>query len=254
MRIIDSHAHYDDSAFEDDRSLLLDSLFSGNVDKIINVGCSLKGSQDSLALSEKYDRIYAAVGLHPDAADEISRIDEIKSMCGHKKVVAVGEIGLDYHYENHSRELQKVAFEQQLRLAAEVELPVIIHSRDACADTMELLKKYRPKGVMHCFSGSAETAGEIVSMGMYVGFTGAVTFKNAKKARKALELVPLDRLLVETDCPYMSPEPLRGRRSDSGMIIHTLGVFAEIKGVSPEEIAEITARNAERLFGLEERN
>lgn len=250
MRIIDSHAHYDDKAFDEDRYALLDELFSQNVEKIINVGCSVKGSLDSAALAEKYDNIFASAGLHPDAADEISRIDEIRRLCGHKKVVAVGEIGLDYHYENHDREVQKIAFEEQLKLAAETELPVIIHSRDAWEDTLALLRKYRPKGVMHCFSGSAEIAREAVGMGMYVGFTGAVTFKNAKKARRALEEVPLDRLLVETDCPYMSPEPLRGRRSHSGMIVHTLNVFAEIKEITPEEAAEITARNAEILFGL----
>lgn len=250
MRIIDSHAHYDDRAFDEDRYSLLDEIFAGDVEKIINVGCSVKGSRDSVALAEKYENIFATAGLHPDAADEISQLEEIRSLCGHKKVVAVGEIGLDYHYENHDRELQKLAFEEQLKLAAEVELPVVIHSRDACEDTLTLLRKYRPSGVMHCFSGSAETAREVVALGMYVGFTGAVTFKNAKKARRALEEVPLERLLVETDCPYMSPEPLRGRRSHSGMLIHTLGVFAEVKGVSLEEIAEITARNAQTLFGL----
>ena len=167
-----------------------------------------------------------------------------------KKVVAVGEIGLDYHYENHSRELQKRAFEEQLRLAAEVRLPVIIHSRDAWEDTMDILRKYRPKGVMHCFSGSAEIAEEIVKMGMYVGFTGVVTFKNAKKALRALEAVPLDRLLVETDCPYMSPEPNRGKRNFSGNLPYTIAAMAAAKGISPEEAAEITAENAERLFNI----
>ncbi len=250
MRIIDSHAHYDDEAFDSDRYELLDRLFSENVHKIINVGCSVRGSERSAALAERYENIYASAGLHPDAADEIDRLCEIRELCKLRKVVAVGEIGLDYHYENHDRELQKIAFEEQLRLAAELKLPVIVHSRDACEDTMKLLRKYRPGGVMHCFSGSAETAEEVVSLGMYVGFTGAVTFKNAKKARRALEAVPLDRLLVETDCPYMSPEPVRGRRSDSGMIIHTLGMFAEVKGLSVGEMAEITAGNAERLFGI----
>ena len=250
MRIIDSHAHYDDSSFDADREEVLRELFSGEICKIVNIGCSVKSSYSSVKLAEEYAGIYAAVGLHPDAADEIDRIEEIRRLCDNKKVVAVGEIGLDYHYEEHSRDIQKKAFEEQLKLAAELDMPVVIHSRDAWEDTMGLLRKYRPKGVMHCFSGSAETAREIVGMGMYVGFTGVVTFKNAKKALKALEAVPLDRLLVETDCPYMAPEPNRGKRNYSGYLPYTVAAMAAVKGVSPDEMAEITAENAERLFNI----
>ena len=250
MRIIDSHAHYDDSSFDADREEVLRELFSGEICKIVNIGCSVKSSYLSVKLAAEYGGIYAAVGLHPDAADEIDRIGEIRSLCGTKKAVAVGEIGLDYHYEEHSRDIQKKAFEEQLKLAAELDMPVVIHSRDAWEDTMELLRKYRPKGVMHCFSGSAEIAREIVEMGMYVGFTGVVTFKNAKKAFKALEAVPLDRLLVETDCPYMAPEPNRGKRNYSGYLPYTVAAMAAVKGVSPDEMAEITAENAERLFNI----
>jgi len=251
MRIIDSHAHYDDDAFDCDRYELLDSLFSGEISKIINVGCSVKSSYTSAALADRYENIFASAGLHPDSADEVGRLSEIRELCRREKVVAVGEIGLDYHYENHSRETQKRAFEEQLNLAGEADLPVIIHSRDAWEDTMELLRKYRPRGVMHCFSGSAEIAREVVSMGMYVGFTGVVTFKNAKKALKALAEVPLDRLLVETDCPYMSPEPNRGKRCHSGYLPFTIASMAAAKNVPSEEMAEITARNAEKLFGLQ---
>lgn len=250
MRIIDSHAHYDDSSFDADREEVLRELFSGEICKIVNIGCSVKSSYSSVKLAEEYAGIYAAVGLHPDAADEIDRIEEIRRLCDNKKVVAVGEIGLDYHYEEHSRDIQKKAFEEQLKLAAELDMPVVIHSRDAWEDTMELLRKYRPKGVMHCFSGSAEIAREIVEIGMYVGFTGVVTFKNAKKALKALEAVPLDRLLVETDCPYMAPEPNRGKRNYSGYLPYTIAAMAAVKGVSPDEMAEITAENAERLFNI----
>lgn len=254
MKITDSHAHYDDSAFDSDREELLERLFSEGspIDRIINIGCSAEASESSARLAEKYDRIYFTAGLHPDAADEWKQLDVIRQLACREKCVAIGEIGLDYHYENHDRRIQKRAFEEQLKIAEDMSLPVVIHSRDAWEDTMELLHKYRPRGVMHCFSGSAQIAREIVKMGMYVGFTGAVTFKNAKKARLAAEAVPPQRLLCETDCPYMSPEPVRGRRCDSSMLPHTLAVLAEIKGVTMEEMADITARNAAELFGLKD--
>lgn len=258
MNIIDSHAHYDDKAFDNDRYELLDRLMGEGTDgvklsAVVNVGCSAESSQQSLELSERYGKICFSAGLHPDHADSPGDIDRIERICRHKKCVAVGEIGLDYHYESIGRDIQKKAFEEQLKLSVQMQLPVIIHSRDACMDTMDLLSKYRPKGVIHCFSYSAEIAAQAVDMGMYIGFTGAATFKNAKKARRAMEAVPLDRLLCETDCPYMAPEPLRGKRCDSSMLIHTLGVFAQVKGITIDKMAEITAENAENLFGLKEK-
>ncbi|MCM1524324.1 MAG: TatD family hydrolase [Ruminococcus sp.] len=250
MRITDSHAHYDDKAFDGCRYELLDSLFKGDVAKIINIGCSIESSRRSVELTERYPGIFAAVGLHPDSAGEIGKIDEIRSLCVNEKVAAIGEIGLDYHYENHDRALQKQAFERQLSLAGELDMPVVIHSRDAWEDTLELVRKYRPKGVMHCFSGSAETAEELIGLGMYIGFTGVVTFKNAKKTRRALSVIPESRLLCETDCPYMAPEPHRGEVCHSGYLVHTLEAMGAVKGKTASEMADITAENAERLFGI----
>ena len=250
--IFDSHAHYDDSAFDSDRYQLLDGLFADGVCGIINVGCSLKSCESSLALAEKYDNIYAAVGIHPEDAAKLPEdyLIRLEKFAAHEKAVAIGEIGLDYYYEGYDREAQLRVFEEQLQLAKKLSMPVIIHSRDACADTMELLKKYRPKGVMHCFSGSAETAMEIVGLGMYVGFTGVLTFKNAKKAVAACAAVPADRLLLETDCPYMAPTPHRGERCHSGMIRLTAEKMAEIKGVTCDEMLKICRENTMRLFGI----
>ena len=251
-RIFDSHAHYDDSAFDSDRYELLDRLFSDSVYGIINVGCSLKSCESSLALAERYERVYAAVGIHPEDADKLPAdyLSRIRDFAACDKAVAIGEIGLDYYYEGYDREAQLRVFEEQLQLATELDLPVIIHSREACADTMALLEKYRPKGVMHCFSGSAETAEQIVNLGMYVGFTGVLTFKNAKKAVAACATVPKERLLLETDCPYMAPTPYRGERCNSGMIAQTAAKMAEIKGVTRDEMLKICADNTKRLFGI----
>ena len=248
---IDSHAHYDDKAFDADRDELLTRLHGGSVRKIINIGCSEESSYDSVRLADKYDFIYAAVGIHPENAGKQSAnyLEELRSLCAHKKTVAVGEIGLDYHYEGFDRSVQKELFEEQIVLAKEFDLPVIVHSRDAAEDTLIILKKFRPKGVVHCFSGSPETAREILKLGMYLGFTGAVTCKNAKKAAECIKEVPLDRFLLETDAPYMAPEPFRGKRSDSGMIVHTINRIAELKEISPEETAAAASENTERLFG-----
>lgn len=251
LNYIDSHAHYDDAKFNDDREELLMKLCDNGVEKIVNVGCSLEHSHFSIKLAEKYSFIYAAVGIHPEEVANTPEIylETIRNMSYYEKTVAIGEIGLDYHYEGYDKDLQIRFFEEQLDLAKEVNLPVIIHSREATEDTLNILKKRGTvSGVMHCFSGSAETAKQVLDLGMNISFTGALTFKNARKAIEALEVVPLDRLMLESDCPYMAPEPNRGKRCDSGMIVNVIEKIAEIKGVSPEEVAEKTMENTLKLF------
>lgn len=253
IKLTDTHAHYDDEAFDGDRDELLQRLFSESVGKIITVGCALDRWEDTVKLTEKYENIYGAVGIHPEdiyglPADYLSQIEKLTE---NPKIVAVGEIGLDYHYENYDREKQIEIFIEQLRLADRLSMPVIIHSRDATEDTMRILREEKPKkAVMHCFSGSRETALEILSLGLFISFTGVLTFKNAKRTPEACEAVPLDRLMLETDCPYMAPVPCRGERCDSSMILYTAAKMAEIKGVTQEEMIEICNRNAERFFGI----
>ena len=213
----------------------------------------MQDSAENVALAQKYGYIYAAVGVHPESVDETpsdyrEKLTELVKSS--EKVRAIGEIGLDYHYENYDRDKQILFFRQQLELARELSLPVIVHSRNASEDTLDILKEYRQAGVVHCFSGSAEVAREVIKLGMYIGFTGVLTFKNAKKALRALEAVPLDRLLLETDCPYMAPEPLRGRRCDSSMICYTAEKAAQIKGVSTQELLDITCRNGMDLYHI----
>lgn len=251
--IFDTHAHYTESAFDSDRDELLKLLPQKGVCNIVTVSSSLKDSYESVMLAEKYDYIYAASGIHPEAVNEtpenfISELEKI--LLSSDKVKALGEIGLDYHYENYDRQKQILIFRQQLELAEKLNLPVIVHSRNATEDTVEILKEYRPKGVVHCFSGSAETAREIISLGMYISFTGVLTFKNAKKALKALEAVPIDRLMLETDCPFMAPVPFRGSRCDSSMIEKTAEKAAEIKEMSVQEILDATCSNAKSFFGI----
>lgn len=250
--IFDTHAHYDDSRFDEDRDELLCSLKEKGVSHIINCGCDLKSSLTTLALSEKHDFIYAAVGVHAHEAEEATENDltEIEKLYENKRVVAVGEIGLDYHYDFSPRERQLEVFERQLALANKLKLPVIIHDREAHEDTMNLLKKYKPKGVVHCFSGSAEMAKEIVKLGMYIGIGGAVTFKNAKKPVEVVEYLPIDRLLLETDAPYMTPVPYRGQRCDSAHIAYTAEKIAEIKDLDVQELIDICNENAKRLFNI----
>ena len=251
--IFDSHAHYDSEAFNDDRKDLLNALPGQGVCGIINCGSDMASSLASLELADEFDYIYAACGVHPHEAESCKQgyLPVLKKLCMAEKCVAVGEIGLDYHYDFSPRDVQKKVFEQQLVLAKELDLPVIIHDREAHEDTFELLKRYKPKGVVHCFSGSAEMAKEVVKLGMYIGLGGAVTFKNARKPLEVAAVVPSDRLLIETDCPYMTPVPHRGKRCDSSYIPLTAEVLASARNTTAEEILDLTRKNANTLFGLE---
>ena len=254
--IFDSHAHYTDTAFSDDCRELLGSLPDKGVKYIMLASTSVEDSQASSALSREYGFIFSAAGVHPECIDDnpsdyISLLRNI--IADNPKIRAIGEIGLDYHYDGYDREKQIQLFREQLALADELSMPVIVHSRNATEDTMTLLREYRPKGVVHCFSGSAETAAEVISLGMYIGFTGVITFKNAKKALKALAAVPDDRLLLETDCPYMAPEPFRGKRCDSSLIRFTAEKAAEVRGMDAQKLLDITCSNAMTLFGINDR-
>lgn len=250
--IFDTHAHYDDSRFDEDRDELITSLKEKGASHIVNCGCDLRSSLTTLSLAEKYSFIYAAIGVHAHEAEDTTEGDlaEIEKLYSNSRVVAVGEIGLDYHYDFSPRERQLEIFERQLILANKLDLPVIIHDREAHEDTMNLLKKHRPKGVVHCFSGSAEMAKEIVKLGMYIGLGGAVTFKNAKKPVEVAEYLPPDRLLLETDAPYMTPVPFRGQRCDSSHIAFTAEKIAEIKGIDTQELINAANENAKRLFNI----
>ena len=253
--IFDSHAHYDDEAFDEDRFELIESLKEKGVCGIINCGCTPESTETALALSEKFDFVYFASGIHPEnipsPEEDETVFGKIKKLAKHKKCVAIGEIGLDYHYEDGApRERQIEWFEKQLILANELSLPVIVHDRDSHADILELLKKHRPKGVVHCFSGSLEMAQEVLKLGMYIGLGGAVTFKNAKKPVRVAEGIPLDRLLLETDCPYMAPVPNRGKRNSSLYLPEVVKTIAEIKGISCEEVVAVTESNALKVLGL----
>lgn len=250
--IFDSHTHYDDPAFDPDREQLLSGLAAQGVEAVMTIGADLPSSRAAVRLAEERPFIWAAVGVHPHGAADLPEdwLARLEDLAAHPRVRAIGEIGYDYHYDADWKEAQHRVFEAQLQLAARLEKPVIIHDREAHGDTMELLRQYAPAGVVHCYSGSAEMVREILALGMYVGFTGVVTFKNARRALEAAAVVPLDRLLVETDCPYMAPEPFRGQRCHSGLLPYTIGKLAEIKGVTPQELAVITGGNARRLFGI----
>ena len=253
--LFDTHAHMDDRAFEDDRGELLAALPGQGLALVMNPGCSLESSRNACALARQYDYIYAAVGSHPDVADEVNAavLEEYRSLCRvNPKVKAIGEIGLDYHYEDIPREIQKEAFRAQMALAAELNLPVIVHERDAHEDGMKIVEEFPGvTGVFHCYSGSLEMAKWLVSRGWYIGFTGVLTFKNTRKAVEVAANIPLDRLVLETDCPYMAPEPFRGKRNDPGKLYRMAERLAEIRGVSVEEIHRITVENGKRLYRID---
>jgi len=248
--IFDTHAHYDDEKFEEDRDEFLSSLPSSGVINVINCGCDLSSTQKSFELSEKYGYFYFAAGIHPSniTKDSYNELDKINDFYSNEKCVAVGEIGLEYHYDDVPKEIQLDIFEKQLALSKELDLPVIVHDREAHEDTMRLLKKYQPKGVVHCFSGSAEMAKEVLKLGMYIGLGGAVTFKNARKPLEVAEMLPIERLLLETDCPYMAPVPFRGHLNSSDLIRYTAEKLAEIKQIDTQELINQTYNNAKELF------
>ena len=252
--IFDTHAHYDDEVFDADREALLASMPENGVGLIVDPGCDLDTSRRAVEIAEQYPHVYAAVGWHPENCAPYTResLDTLRAWAKDPKVVAIGEIGLDYYWEqNPPREFQQEVFRDQLALAQELGLPVIVHDRDAHGDTMELLCKYRPKGVVHCFSGSVEIEQELIKRGWYLGFDGPLTYKNAKKTVEVAKIVPLDRVLLETDSPYMAPVPVRGTRNDSRNVSHIAAKFAEIRGMSTDEIIALTNENGRRFFGIQ---
>lgn len=254
MYIFDSHAHYDDESFNEDRELVVKELKENNIVGVLNCGASLQGARDSVKLAKENSFFYAAIGIHPEFADIVDDlvIDELRKLSKYEKVRAIGEIGLDYYYdENPPREVQRRAFIKQMELAHELSLPVIIHNRDAHGDTLEILKMFpEVTGVIHCFSGSAEFAKQCLKLGYYIGFTGVVTFKNARKIIDVAKEVPLDRILVETDCPYMAPVPYRGKRNRSEYIKYIIEELVQIKGVPPEDLSNQTILNVKKLLNL----
>lgn len=254
--IFDTHAHYDDEAFNEDREKLIDEISRSEIRKIVNVGANLATSQNSVDLSEKYDFFYAAVGVHPDDAAEVTDegIERLRELAKGKKVVAVGEIGLDYYWNKENSGLQKTAFKRQIELARELSLPIIVHSRDAAADTMDILHETdagKLGGVIHCFSYSPEIALESVKMGFYIGIGGVVTFKNAKKIKESVEAIPLEKIVLETDCPYLAPDPFRGKRNSSLYLEYVVKEIARLKGIDENTVMEQTFKNALNMYNIE---
>lgn len=253
--IFDSHAHYDDESFDKDRDELLDSFPFNDIAYVVDVGADIKTSEKAVALTRRFPHVYAAVGVHPNEVGEITTADmvQLRQLVTQEKVVAIGEIGLDYYYKEPDREIQKIWFMKQMELARELKMPVIIHSRDAAQDTVDIMKEIYASeigGVVHCFSYSKEIAEEILDMGFYIGIGGVVTFTNAKKLKEAVERIPLDRIVLETDCPYLSPEPNRGKRNTSLNLPYVAKEIARIKNISYEEVVEATMNNAKALYRI----
>ena len=252
--LFDTHAHMDADAFDADRQELMAALPGRGISLVMNPGCSLESSLDAIALAERYDFVYAAVGSHPDVADEVDDdlIARYRALCKHPKVKAIGEIGLDYHYEDIPRDIQQRAFRLQMELARELDLPVIVHEREAHEDGLRIVDEFPTvKGVFHCYSGSLEMAKELIKRGWYIGFTGVLTFKNARKAIEVAAGIPIERIVIETDCPYMAPVPYRGKRNDPGLLCHMAEKLAEIRGITAEESARITLENGKRLYRMD---
>lgn len=253
--IFDTHAHYDDEAFDEDREIIIENLQMENVGRVVNVGAHICGSARSVELANRYDMFYAAVGIHPDDAHTATDegVDELRKMCRNPKVVAIGEIGLDYYWNKDNKEVQKAAFVKQIELARELSLPIIVHSREAALDTMEILRNTDAGingGVIHCFSYSPEIAKEAVDMGFNIGIGGVLTFKNARKLRETVECIPMERIVLETDCPYLSPEPFRGKRNTSANIKYVVDEICRIKNTDSKTVENITFKNACEMYGI----
>ena len=254
MPIFDTHAHYDDSRFDGDRDAVLAALPEAGVELVLDPGCDLPSSRAAAALAERYGHVYAAAGIHPEncAGFQDADLAALRQLLAQPKVAAIGEIGLDYYWaENPPRDFQQMVFRKQLALAEELDLPVIVHDREAHGDSLSIIREFPAvTGVFHCFSGSPEMAEELLKRGWYLGFDGPITYKNARRAPEVAAITPLERMVVETDAPYLSPVPVRGRRNDSRYLPHVIAKLAEWKGGTPEEMTRITCENGKRLFRL----
>lgn len=250
--IFDTHAHYDDKSFDQDRAEVLDMLPQKDVFAVVNAGADIESSVKSIEISKEYNYVYASVGIHPENIpdEKCDYINILENLLKNEKVVAVGEVGLDYHYSKDRKKEQLKLFEDQIILAVKHNLPIVVHDREAHRDTMDLLKKYNPKGIVHCFSGSVEMAKEVIKFGMYIGIGGLITFKNAKTAVSVVENIPLSSIVLETDAPYMTPVPFRGTRCNSSHIKYTAKKIAEIKKINVDEVLKITKENACKIFNL----
>ena len=249
----DTHAHYDSGAFNADREKILAALPEAGVALVVNPGCELRSSETAIALAERFPHVWAAVGIHPEDMADMSDgdLNKIEQLSKHRKCVAIGEIGLDYYWDATHKEEQKALFIEQLALALRRDLPVIVHDREAHGDCLDIVRQYPGlRGVFHCYSGSVEMAQELLKRGWYLGFDGPITYKNARKGLEVLEICPLDRILIETDSPYLSPVPMRGKRNDSRNLVYVTEKIAEIKGITPEEAAAVTMENGKKLFNI----